>query len=183
MGWLSFNSANCDSDDNGWIDASCGGTNNSFGKAAYPYKVFVVGTLPCSPPTAINLQSNFTDRCAGPFSPTIGFTYKDNQLNPLAQYTIRIYDSSGDVLVDTFTVAYCDSNNNNFIDATVACGGADNATTPLAYSGTLIHAGSSPPIPSSSGISITYNYQGASTLAYGHSYYYTVTVQSMCNLN
>lgn len=181
LGWLSFNSINCDSDDDGLIDTSC----NSSGKAAYLYKVYVVGTLPCSPPTASNLQSNFTNRCVGPFNPTISFTYKDNQLNPLAQYTVRIYEplEPTPLLKDTFTVTYCDFNNNGFIDAGSACGGMDDASTPLAYSGTLIRAGSSPPIPSSSGISITYNYQGATMLAYGHSYYYTVTVQSMCNLN
>ncbi len=155
MGWISFSSANMN-------------TTN----------VYRVHIRSCSTPTASNLQSNFLDRCIGPFSPVLSFTYKDTLLNPLAQYTIRMYDTADTVTpIDTFTVIYCDGDGNGKIDATIGCGG-DN-TTSLTSWGTLSYASPLPP----AGTTLTYVYNGPATRHYNKSYYFTVTVQSMCNLH
>ncbi|OGD36418.1 hypothetical protein A2850_01980 [Candidatus Azambacteria bacterium RIFCSPHIGHO2_01_FULL_51_74] len=164
MGWISFNSINCDADTDGLIDASCGA---NAGKTAYPYKVWVRGTLPCSPPTATSLSSNFLDRCGQPYNPTLSFTYKDSQLNPLLQYTIKIYDYA------------CDTNKDAVIDGSAPgyC-----ATNPFPTD-TYVYAGS-PIATNALGLAnVDYQYNGASKLDYNKSYYFTVTVQSICNLD
>ena len=161
LGWISFNSLNCDKNGDGTYD----GTANecyippgalymgspelhSAGSPVYPYKVWALGTLPNAAPVASNPQSNFLDRCALPFSPTLSFLYKDNEGDPLVQYTINIYDGT-DTLVDGPIVVNTD---------------------PTLYDPNPLQE-----------IPVTYAYTGA--LNYNGTYYFTVEVRDEAHLN
>ena len=151
MGWISFNWQNCDTDVNGIWNA-CGLSGPS-----HEYKVYALGTLPNAPPLAVSLESNFLDRCAAPFAPTLGFMYKDNEGDPLMQYTINIYNASTKALADG--PIYVPG-------PTVA-----DTFTPTQYA----------PLPNVA-IPVTYAYPGTA-LQYGNIYYFTVEVRDAAHLN
>ncbi|MEK7493875.1 MAG: hypothetical protein AAB630_01825, partial [Patescibacteria group bacterium] len=74
---------------------------------------YALGTLPNAPPVVVDntLESNFLDRCAAPFTPTLSFMYKDNEGDPLEEYILNIYDSTGTlvdgpIVVDTDPTLY-----------------------------------------------------------------------------
>ncbi|MBI3685146.1 hypothetical protein HY250_01960, partial [Candidatus Azambacteria bacterium] len=107
IGWMSFSRLNCDTNANGVMDvgdttapAQCPPKD---GITAIPdYKVWVAGTLPNAPPEALNPQSTFLNRCSlnAPFVQNLTFNYRDNEGDPLVQYTINVYDASTNALVD-----------------------------------------------------------------------------------
>ncbi|MBI5913426.1 hypothetical protein HY839_03245, partial [Candidatus Azambacteria bacterium] len=150
MGWISFNWQNCDIDVNGTWDA-CGLSGPS-----YEYKVYALGTLPNAPPVADSLASNFLNRCTSPFAPTLSFMYKDNEGDPLMQYTINIYTSTG-----------------LLVDGPIYVPGPTVADTflPTQYD----------PLPLQE-IPVTYTYSGTA-LQYGNAYYFTVEVRDEAHLN
>lgn len=165
MGWISFNSANCDTDADGQWDA-CGLSGPSA-----PYKVWIRGTLPNSPPRAENLQSNFLDRCVGPFAPTFSFDYLDNEADPMVQYTINVYDYA------------CDANKDQLID-NAACGAIGSALAPVATVGPVnVNPASYTPSTPQSAVPVSYPYNGIGQLQYGRTYYYTVEVRDQAHLN
>ena len=122
LGWISFNSQNCDIDINGTWDA-CGLSGSS-----YRYRVYALISLPNAPPVAVSLASNFLDRCAAPFTPMLTFMYKDSEGDPLEQYTLTIYTSTGTIadgpiVVDTDPALY-DPLSNQEIPVTYAYSGS-----------------------------------------------------------
>ncbi|MEK7520130.1 MAG: hypothetical protein AAB581_02725, partial [Patescibacteria group bacterium] len=179
LGWISMHAQNCDED--GFLAAACGGSGgipfSAHNAGTHPgeYKVWVKGTLPNAAPKAENLESNFLNRCANPFEPKFTFRYTDAEGDPLVQYTITIYDSM-DTIVDTVSVSYCDTNNNQFTDTGSSCGGRDDATT-LIPSGAITTA-SQQPDPERAPAYVTVEpIYGGSALQYGTTYYFTVEVR------
>lgn len=149
MSWISFNSKNCDTDNDGFWDAC------DLSGTAYPYKVWINGALPNGLPMASDLSVSFDDRCGAPFNPKFTFTYRDPvEEDPLAQYTIRVYEQSSDVLINTiFVPAQFDVFGN---------------VVPIA--------------PHASPASFIYPGTNANLLSYGKTYYFTVTVQDKAHL-
>lgn len=98
LSWISFNSKNCDTNNDGTWDA-CG-----LSGAAYPYKVWVTNNSP----TAANLATDFSNRCGAPFNPTLKFDYSDSDGDALATSTVFVYDTSS-ALQGTQSVTYTTS--------------------------------------------------------------------------
>jgi len=62
VGWISFNSKNCDTDENGYIDVSCGGNNDSSTPVLSDYKVMADITHPPDAPKNLS-ETSPTDYC------------------------------------------------------------------------------------------------------------------------
>lgn len=174
FGWVSFSSKTCDIDGDGEMDRD-NHTNpgSTSGDATAPpecppertlipsYKVWTKATLPNAPPVAVNLTSNFLDRCAAPFSPTLNFKYRDAEDDPLAMYIINIYRASDNALIDGPIYVPGPAITDTF-----------DIIPPALYD----------PAPNKT-IDIKYSYSGIGRLQYGVIYYFTVEVRDPAHLN
>lgn len=156
MSWISFNSKNCDN--NGLLAVACGGDGTqafaAHNVATHPdeYRVWINGALPNNAPTTSSLSASFSDRCNAWFSPTFTFTYNDVEGEPLAQYTINVYEQGMVPPVDTILV-------------------------PAQFDGVGNVISRANP-----GDAVPYAYVGSGILLYNKIYHFTVTVQDEAHL-
>jgi len=120
IGWISFNSKNCDIDDDGVYE----GANEGGGSTPAPVGCSNSGTA-YAYGMKINPAGDITDYVWSENIGLIAFKRVDTGTPPMPPY------NGGQAFIaktDNLNISICDANGNGFLDAN--CGGKDNSTTP-----------------------------------------------------
>jgi hypothetical protein len=122
IGWISFNSKNCDVDDDGVYE----GANEGGGATPAPTGCPDSGTA-YAYGMKINPAGDISDYAWSENIGLIAFKRVDTGTPPSPPY------NGGEAFIaktDNLNISICDANGNGFLDAN--CGGKDNSTTPIA---------------------------------------------------
>lgn len=92
IGWISFNSTNCDTDNNGFIDVVCGGDNST--TAVIDYGSITTFSFN-QPPSVINLSVAQGDYCGAPHPPIhLSWEFSDDPGDSQSAYQVQANNNS-----------------------------------------------------------------------------------------